>query len=134
MKRSHISLKTKLAAALLQMKRCERTLTGERWTLIIPHDEAKTLTADQIIARFHFDHHPIPHAHGGPDEPWNLDPVVVAEHQEKTAKRDVPQIAKTKRLTREHEEFQRRMLTPRDDRPVKKSKWASRPFPKRRKP
>lgn len=130
MKRSHVSLKTKLAAALLQMRRA--TPDG-RWELIIPHDQAKRMTADQIIALFHFDHHPIPHSHGGPDEPWNLDPVIVAEHREKTAKRDVPQIAKTKRLTREHEEFQRRMLTPRADREPKKSRWGSRPFAKRRK-
>jgi hypothetical protein len=129
MTRKHISLKTKLAAALLQMRRA--TPDG-RWELIIPHSQAFRMTADEIIALFHFDHYPVPHSQGGPDEPWNLDPVMVAEHQKKTAKRDIPQIAKTKRISREHEEFQRRMLAPRDERPVKKSKWASRPFAKRR--
>jgi hypothetical protein len=131
MKRGHISLKTKLAAALLQMRRA--TPDG-RWELIVPHEQAKRMTADEIIALFHFDHYPIPHAQGGPDEPWNLDPMLRPEHGEKTAKRDVPQIAKTKRLSREHEEFQRRLLTPRAERPPKKSRWASRPFPSRRKP
>ncbi len=126
--RKHISLKVKLAAALLQMKRCERTLTGERWTLVIPHEEAKTLTPDQIIARFHFDHYPIPHAQDGPDEPWNLTPAPIAGHQEKTAKVDIPQIAKTKRISKDHEEFRRRMLTPRDERTPKQSRWGKRPF------
>ena len=128
------SLKIKLAAALLQMKRCERTLAGERWTLIIPHEEAKTMTADEIIARFQFDHYPIYHTDGGPDEPWNLTPTPTPEHREKTAKIDIPQIAKTKRLTREHEEFRARMLTPRDERPARTSRLQSRPFPRRNKP
>jgi hypothetical protein len=131
MKRGHISLKTKLAAALLQMRRA--TPDG-RWVLIIPHEQAKRMTADAIIALFHFNHYPIPHAQGGPDEPWNLDPMPVAEHQEVTAKQDIPQIAKTKRLAKEHEEFQRRLLTPRAERPPKQSRWGKRPFPKRRKP
>jgi hypothetical protein len=131
MKRGHISLKTKLAAALLQMRRA--TPDG-RWVLIIPHEEAKRMTADAIIALFQFDHWPILHTDGGPDEPWNLDPRLRPEHAEKTAKKDIPQIAKTKRITREHEEFQRLLLTPRAERPPKKSKWASRPFQKRRKP
>ena len=109
-----------------------RATPDGRWELIIPLAQAKMMTADQIIALFHFDHYPIPHSQGGPDEPWNLDPMLATLHREKTAKVDVPQIAKTKRITREHEEFQRRMLAPKDERPVRKSKWASRPFPKRR--
>lgn len=119
--RKHISLKVKLAAALLKAYPA------------IPHEEAKKLTADQIIARFHFDHWPIPHAHGGPDEPWNLVPLPVDEHRHKTAKKDVPQIAKTKRITREHEEFRKRLLTPRDERPPKKRTIQSRGFQNRRK-
>lgn len=133
MSRRHISLKTKLAAALLQMKRCERTLIGDKWVPIISHEEAKTLTDDQIIARFHFDHYPIPHAQGGPDEPWNLTPSPVLDHKEKTAKIDVPMIAKTKRLTKAHEDFRRTMLTPRDERPPKQSRWGKRPFQRRAK-
>lgn len=130
MKRAHIGLKTKLAAALLHMKRYHLG----RWENIITHEEAKTLTADEIIARFHFDHFPIPHAEGGTDHPSNLDPVLIADHQEKTAKIDVPGIAKRKRVSKAHEEFQRRMLVPRADRELKKSKWAKRPFQQRRKP
>jgi len=50
------SLKIKLAAALLQMKRCERTLAANV-DVDHPAREAKTLTADEIIARFQFDHY-----------------------------------------------------------------------------
>jgi hypothetical protein len=95
MKRKHISLKVKLASALLKMLKA-----GEDGKLrpVIPFDESKTLSADQIISRFHFNHHPIPHACGGPDEPWNLDPEPVAYHREITAKVDIPRIAKEKRV------------------------------------
>lgn len=94
MKRKAISLKNKLASALLQMLREE----NGKLVRIIPHDEAVCLTADEIISRFDFHHYPIPHAHGGPDEPWNLDPVLREEHRKITAKRDIPMIAKTKRI------------------------------------
>jgi hypothetical protein len=119
-KRDHISLKVKLAAALLQLKH-------------IPFSQAQRMSADQIIALYHFDHYPIPHAQGGPDEPWNLDPVLVADHLEKTAKTDIPQIAKTKRIAKDHQEFLRLMLTPRDQRPPKQSRWGKRKFEQRTK-
>ena len=95
MKRAHISLKTKLAAALLTIKRVNEDGELEH---VIRFGESKHLTADQIIARFRFDHWPIRHADGGPDEPWNLEPRPVAEHDKKTAEIDVPQIAKQKRI------------------------------------
>lgn len=132
MKRKDPNLTIKLAAALLTMRRCVKTLTGERWELIISHEEAKTLTAEQIVARFQFDHYPIPHAQGGPAEPWNLTPTLTPEHREKTAKIDIPQIAKTKRISKDHEAFRARLLTPRDERPAKQSRWAKRPFPSRK--
>jgi hypothetical protein len=120
--RKHVSLKTKLAAALLQMTRLTKRHGGWEVPPIIPFSEAQRMTEDQIIALFHFDHYPIPHAQGGPDEPWNLVPTLRADHAEKTAKIDIPQIAKTKRLTRKQEEFRQRMLTPRDERPARKSR------------
>src|SRR5258708_500593 len=91
MKRKKISLKTQLAAALLQI----RDASSER---LIPHDDAKLMSACQIISLFHLDHQPIPHADGGPDEPWNLTHLFIGAHREKTAKRDIPQIAKGKRI------------------------------------
>ncbi|PYF04980.1 hypothetical protein BJ122_102206 [Rhodopseudomonas faecalis] len=128
--RRHIPLKIKLAAALLQMKRPD---DAGRLVPVIPHDEAKRLTADQIVSRFEFNHYPIPHAAGGPDEPWNLDPMPKADHRERTAKIDIPAIAKTKRVAKAQEEFRRRLLAKGEpdaaqDRPARKSKWPSRRF------
>jgi hypothetical protein len=120
LKRRHISIKVKLAAALLQLGH-------------VPFSQAQRMTADQIIALYHFDHYPIPHAQDGPDEPWNLRPLLAATHQETTAKVDIPQIAKTKRIQKKEEEFRQRMLTPPPEREQKRSRWPARPFPKRRK-
>lgn len=130
--RKKISLKTKLAAALLQLKRITKHPAATGWdiTPIIPFSEAQRMTEDQIIALFHFDHYPIPHAQGGLDVAWNLVPTLVAEHQEKT-KGDIKQIAKTKRITKAQEEFRQRLLAPRSERPVRKSRFQSRPFQKR---
>lgn len=120
MKRAHITLRTKLAAAIA--------------TMFLTHDEAKALSEDQVLSLVVWDHDPIPHAHGGEDAHYNLVPRLIPGHREKTAKVDVPMIARTARISKEHEEFQRRLLTPRDERPPKKSRWQSRPFPKRRQP
>ncbi|MDC7784827.1 hypothetical protein PQJ75_00980 [Rhodoplanes sp. TEM] len=124
--RKHISLKTKLAAALLTLRRVD-----ENGVLvpIIPHEHAKLMSAEQIISLFQWDHYPIPHALGGPDEPWNLQPELIRPHRVKTATQDVPTIAKTKRLSAEQEEFRRRVL----ERPCgqpreRKGRWPSRPF------
>lgn len=97
MPRKHISLKDKLASALLQHVRwnddaCE-------FVRVISYDESKTMTADQIIARFEL-HHNIRHAEGGTDEPWNLTWMPSEEHRERTAKIDIPEIAKGKRIRR----------------------------------
>ena len=97
MKRKTITLKTSLAAALLQLRRPD---DHGKLVLVISFDEAKTMTDDEIIARFHFDHDPIPHAQGGPDEPWNLTPLPVADNRDKTAKVEHPQIGQTKHITR----------------------------------
>lgn len=115
--RKHISLKTKLAAAICQ--------------LFLTHDEAVALSEDQVLSLVNWDHYPVPHAHGGPDAHYNLLASLIPAHREKTAKVDVPMIAKTRRVSREHEEFRQRLLTPRDERPVRKSRFQSRPFQKR---
>lgn len=118
--RKHLSLKTRLAAALLQMKRMDENGQIVR---VIPHQEAKTLTADQIISRFQFDHYPIPHAEGGPDEPWNIDPSPTPEHREKTAKVDVPTIAKSKRV-RAKQAAHAAAMEPDAEPPRRRSRWA----------
>lgn len=119
-KRSHISLKTKLAAAICQ--------------LFLTHEEAEALSEDQVLSLVQWDHFPIPHAHDGPDTHYNLMAVLIPAHREKTAKVDIPQIAKTKRISREHEEFRKLLLIPRDERPVRKSRLQSRGFQRRKKP
>jgi len=111
------TLKAKLAATLRELFQ-------------IPHEHAKLMSDDQIISLVQF-HHIEYHATDGSDEHWNLDPMLIAPHKERTAKIDVPQIAKTKRITAAQAEFRRTMLTPRADRPPKQSRWASRPFQKR---
>jgi hypothetical protein len=86
-KRKHISLKTKLAACLLAV--------GD-----IPYEDAKHMTAEQILRLYQFDHYPVLHAHGGPDEPWNLRPMLRGPHKEKSRK-DCGIAAKVKRLQRQ---------------------------------
>lgn len=119
MKRAHIGLKTKLAAALS--------------ALFLTHDEAKALSEDQVLSLVVWDHDPIPHAEGGKDVHYNLSPSLIVPHRKKTATVDVPGIAKRKRVAKNHIEHTRTMLTPRADRPAKVSRWGSRPFIKRRK-
>jgi hypothetical protein len=94
--RLHISLKTKLASALLALGHIE-------------YSHAKLMTAEMIVSLYHFDHG-ILHAHGGADEPWNLTPRLIAPHRVKTAKVDVPVAAKVKRLSAKQEETRRRIL------------------------
>lgn len=100
--RRKLSLKAKLAATLLKLGH-------------IPYEHSKQMTADQIISLFHFDHWPIRHADGGPDEPWNLEPRLIADHREKTAVIDVPQIAKGKRIRGETRNGPRRKIPARVD-------------------
>ncbi len=95
--RKSISLRTKLASALLTIVRPNDKGELER---VVPHEQAKLMSDDQIISLFHFDHYPVPHAHDGPDEAWNLEPRPIVEHRTITAKVDVPRIAKAKRLTK----------------------------------
>lgn len=84
-KRAHLSLETKLASALLALGH-------------FPYSHAKLMTAAQIISLYHFDHYPIRKADGGPDEPWNLQPLGIIEHRRKTGDIDKPQLAKSARL------------------------------------
>jgi len=118
-KRAHISLKTKLASALLQL--CDAS--GHR---LVPYEDAKQMTADQIVSLFAFDHYPIPKGLDGPDEPWNLDPRMLMEHRVKTATYDVPVHAKGKRITKREEEFRRRLLAKDRGEPKPRSRWPKR--------
>lgn len=104
----------------------------------VKREAAKEMTAGEIVALAgEWDHHPIPYAVARdlgmtPEQynhPTNIDPKPPAVHKTKT-KDDVTRIAKGKRITKEHEAFQRRLLaksqpdTP--EKPKKKYQWASR--------
>lgn len=119
MSRRHISLEQKLAAAIRELFQ-------------IPHEHAKLMTADQMLSLVEW-HHIEYHATEGSDEHWNLDPMTIKGHKARTAKIDLPQIAKTKRITKAHEEFRRTILTPRDERLPKQSRWGKRRFQRREK-
>ncbi len=88
MKRKHLLLKEKLAAAL-----------HEAFGLRALYDSRAS--ADEVLALFHWDHG-IFHAHDGSDAWWNLQPMLIADHREKT-RRDIATIAKGKRIQRKQE-------------------------------
>jgi hypothetical protein len=117
-KRKHISTTVKLAATLLQLGH-------------IPYEESKSLSADEVVSRFDFDHWPIRVIDGGPNEAWNIQPRLRAAHREKTAKIDVPQIAKQKRIRRATAEAQRRLLAKAAGEPKQPSRWPRRPLKSR---
>lgn len=114
-KRDHISLTTKLAAVLLEMK-----VADENGQLVplIDRETAKNMTAEQICSLFHADHFPIPFATArdigmAPDQynhPTNITMRPLMEHRIKTAKIDVPAIAKGNRISASHQDFRRRVL------------------------
>lgn len=128
-KRKAISRTERYAAVILHMKR------GDGRPLI-DHEEAKGMTAQEIIARFEamtHDEHRVPHAIGGTNHPTNLDFLTPEEHAPKT-KIDVTAIAKTKRIAKQQEEFRKRLLakteteTPAEP-PKPRRAWSSKPLP-----
>ena len=109
-KRKHISVKTKLASALLALGH-------------VPYEDAKQMSADQIISLYQFDHgvlwsiDPI-------DEPWNLTPRLINPHREKS-KIDTGIVAKTKRIDKKWTEFMSKIDV--KPKPVRtKSSWPKR--------
>lgn len=121
------NLTEKLASALLM-------LTDEHGHRLIDREQAKAMTAKQIVGLFEFDHG-VHRAIEGTNHPTNLTPRIYAEHRTKTAKIDVPQIAKTKRIARANNEYVNQMLrkTGADIAPRPRSRLQSRPFPKKNK-
>lgn len=81
-RRAHISLNTKLASTLFAR--------GD-----VPYDDAKKMTADQIVSLYEF-HHNIRHAEEGSIHFANLEPMLRAAHRKRTAEVDIPQIAKNR--------------------------------------
>lgn len=121
-KRLYIPKDNKIAACLLELFE----LRGDG----IPFRQAQQMSAEEICSLVHWDH-AVLHAWGGSIHPTNLTPRLILAHREKTAKRDVPAIAKTKRIARK--ELQR--VDVRGDRsdghnsrPKPKRKWPKRSF------
>ena len=92
-KRDHISTETMAASLICQL-------------LAIPHEHAKLMSAAQVISLVHRDHYPVRRDDGlklgmtvaEVDHHSNITIRPIMEHREKTAKIDIPQIAKSKRL------------------------------------
>lgn len=85
MGRKPLSLKTKLASALLAL--------GD-----IAYDDAKQMTADQLISLYHFDHNMLYESgHPQRDMYWNITPRLIKAHRDKT-RRDMKIIAKSRRI------------------------------------
>jgi hypothetical protein len=126
-KRAHISLKVKLASALLALGH-------------VPYRDAYLMTEDQIISLYHFDHN-ILHGIEAEDRFWNLSPMLIAAHREKS-KRDTAIVAKSKRLVSKEAVHQAAMaanstiddavanISRRMKRVWGSRKLQSRPFPK----
>lgn len=128
MTRRAIPLRTKLASALTHMLRADE---GGNLVPIIPREEAKKMTDEAVLAVFDWDHiHPV--ALGGDNHHSNLTPMPRDTHRAKTAKQDIPRIAKTKRLSKKQEAFRAALLAkdggePPPD-PKRKKAWPKRKF------
>jgi hypothetical protein len=118
-KREHISLRTKLASALLALGH-------------VPYRDAYLMTEDQIISLYHFDHN-ILHGIEAEDRFWNLSPMLIAAHREKS-KRDTAIVAKSKRIRTKEMRHKIQMsafvLSPDGEKVRPRSRIPSRPFPK----
>jgi hypothetical protein len=128
-KRKSISDRTKLAATIRELFQ-------------IPYEHAKLIHEDQIISLVHYDHG-ILHAVEPIDEHWNLTPKLIADHRKKS-KVDTGIAAKSKRTVTKQAAHKIKLAVKSGD-PVsiaqafnmepkikRKSKWPSRPFPKRK--
>jgi hypothetical protein len=102
MTRKKPTMAEKLDAALLALM--------EAKGLDYDREAVKGLPAGAVASWFEVDHYPIPVANGGSNHPTNLVPRLKAEHREKTARKDIPMIAKGKRISKDHEAFRQRML------------------------
>ena len=89
-----------------------------RYVLKLSHEETKAMTVAEIMARVQTDHDPVP-ASIAQDLGWtpaqynhpsNLTVRKVAEHKHKTDTKDIPQIAKSRRIAKKQEAFRANLL------------------------
>ena len=135
-KRKPPTLSEKLAAALMQLStyaerdgRMVLVPIVDREAIKAIDDPAKA--ADSVRAMFECDHDPIPVALGGTNHPANLTHRIKAGHRHKTAKKDVPAIAKVKRLSEEQIAFRARLASAYESAGAHElaSRFRSRPMP-----
>ena len=127
-KRKAPTTKEKLASALLALDHC-RAKIDPTLAACIDREKAKDMTPEQIIGTHDFDHFPIPHAWGGTNHPTNLVPRPREEHRAKTAKKDVPMIAKVKRVAAKSVIVRKSEEEVSVEPKKGKSKWQSAPLP-----
>lgn len=94
------SLKERYAAALLHLEAARCTI-DPTLQACIDREKAKQMSPEQIIGHFDVDHYPVPKALGGSNHPTNLNPIPRGGHKKKTAKKDIPVIAKVRRSVKE---------------------------------
>ena len=132
MVRKRLTQTERFAAVILDLKRGN----GEPF---IARADAKTMTAQQIVDCFKKltnEAHVVPHAIGGSAHPSNMTIMETEQHLKETRTIDIPQIAQTKRIEKQHAAFRARILA-KTDGDVQKidvrkgKKWPSRPFAKR---
>lgn len=119
----------KLAAAYLEIQR----LRGDP----VPREHAKAMSAGQICLLFDCDHAPVrvetAQALGWTAEainhPTNLDFKLRPEHRVKTATKDMPEIAKGRRVTAAQARFRANLLAKDKGEAAPTQKRKSRPMP-----
>jgi hypothetical protein len=108
-RRDHLRYPTRLAAALREYAMTLRVEKDGKLVPALTYEQAKRMTEKEIEDLFHWDHI-APHSIGGVCQHHNLQPLLKAQHAVKTATRDIPAIAKTKRLEQAQEDFRRKVL------------------------
>jgi hypothetical protein len=84
------------------------------------------------LSFFQWNHYPIRAEADGLTLPWNLVPRLIRARRRKTAKRDLPEVAKIRWGTAAEAEFGARVLAKDRGEPRRESRWPKRSFAKRR--
>jgi hypothetical protein len=141
-KRRTPNLTVKLAAALLNMVTPNES---GGYDYVLDRDECRDMTPEQICSLFQWDHgklHGLAEDQAEADElmhPTNFTPRLIVPHRNKS-RRDKTAIAKTRRISAEHEAFQQKILAkagadvPAAQRKRKSRPLQSKPFPKVQRP
>jgi len=82
------------------------------------------------LSLFQWNHYRMRAEADGPTLPWNLVPRLIRAHRRKTAKRDLPEVAKIRRVTSAEAEFGARLLAKDRGEPRRESRWPKQSFAK----